>query len=56
MKKERRNYEQSFKVMAVELCLSGKPTREVAEELGLRLGTSKENKKDFRILGLKDHQ
>ncbi len=36
MKKERRNYEQSFKVMAVELCLSGKPTREVAEELGLR--------------------
>lgn len=36
MKKERRKFDKEFKIMAVELCLSGKPTSEVAEELGLR--------------------
>ena len=35
MKKERRIYEESFKIMAVELCLSGKATGEVADDLGI---------------------
>ena len=36
MKKERRQFDKEFKIMTVELCLSGKSTTEVAEELGLR--------------------
>lgn len=36
MKKQRRQFDKEFKIMAVELCLSGKPTSKVAEELGLR--------------------
>jgi transposase len=36
MKRERRSYDKEFKLMAVELCHSGKPTREVADELGIR--------------------
>ncbi len=36
MRKERRKFDKEFKQMAVNLCLSGKPTREVAEELGIR--------------------
>lgn len=36
MKKERRKFDKEFKEMAVNLCLTGKPTREVAEELGVR--------------------
>lgn len=36
MKKERKQYDRAFKVMAVELCLSGKQASKVAEELGIR--------------------
>ena len=36
MKKQRRQFDKEFKVMAVELCQSGKPTSTVAGELGLR--------------------
>ena len=36
MKRERRHFDKEFKLMAVNLCLTGKSTREVAEELGLR--------------------
>jgi transposase len=36
MSVKRRNYDKAFKVMAVELCLSGKRTSEVAGELGIR--------------------
>ncbi|UII20268.1 transposase [Fulvivirga ligni] len=36
MKKARREFDKEFKQMAVNLCLSGKSTREVADELGLR--------------------
>ena len=36
MKRERRHYDKEFKLMAVELCHSGKPPKEVAEELGIR--------------------
>lgn len=36
MKKERRTYDKEFKLMAVDLCYSGKTPREVGEELGIR--------------------
>lgn len=36
MKNERRKYDKEFKLMAVNLCLAGKSTREVADELGIR--------------------
>lgn len=36
MKKERRHYDKEFKLMAVELCHSGKAPKEVALELGIR--------------------
>lgn len=36
MKRERRNFDKEFKLMAVNLCLMGKSTKEVAEELGIR--------------------
>jgi transposase len=33
---QRRKFDKAFKLMTVELCLSGKSTTEVAAELGLR--------------------
>jgi len=36
MRRERRSFDKEFKQMAVNLCMTGKPTREVAEELGVR--------------------
>ena len=36
MKRERRQYDKEFKQMVVDLCLSGKTTGEVAEDLDLR--------------------
>lgn len=36
MKTERRHYEKSFKLMAIELVNSGKSTREVSKDLGIR--------------------
>ena len=36
MKRERRHFDKEFKQMAVNLCQSGKPTKEVAEDLGIR--------------------
>ncbi len=36
MKRERRQFDQEFKLMAVNLCHSGKTTRQVAEELDIR--------------------
>ncbi len=33
---QRRKFDKAFKLMSVELCLSGKSTSEVAAELGLR--------------------
>ncbi len=35
MKRERRHYDKEFKLMAVNLCNTGKTTREVAEDLGV---------------------
>jgi transposase len=36
MKRERRKFDKEYKQMVVDLCLSGKSSREVAEELGIR--------------------
>ncbi|GIV35572.1 MAG: transposase [Chitinophagales bacterium] len=36
MKRERRHFDKAFKLMAVELCHTGKPPKEVADELGIR--------------------
>jgi transposase len=36
MGKKRNSYDKEFKQMAVNLCLSGKTTGEVADDLGLR--------------------
>jgi transposase len=36
MKKEKRSFDKEFKLMAVELCHSGKSTKEVADDLGVR--------------------
>jgi len=36
MKRERRSYDKEFKLMAVELCHTGKSIKEVSEELGIR--------------------
>lgn len=36
MKRQRRHFDKEFKLMAVELCHSGKAPKEVAEELGIR--------------------
>lgn len=48
MKKERRQYDKEFKIMAVELCLSGKPTSEVAQELGLRTELISRWKREYK--------
>jgi transposase len=36
MKRERRQFDKEFKLMAVNLCLTGRSTNTVAEELGIR--------------------
>ena len=36
MKRERRNFDKEYKMMTVNLCYTGKSTKEVAEELGIR--------------------
>lgn len=48
MKKQRRQYDRAFKVMAVELCLSGKPASEVAEELGIRADLLSRWKREYQ--------
>lgn len=37
MKKERRHFDREFKLMAVNLCNTGKSANDVAQELGLRV-------------------
>jgi transposase len=36
MKRERRSFDKEFKLMVVNLCQSGKSTKEVSEDLGIR--------------------
>jgi transposase len=37
MKRERRNFDKEFKMMAVNLCSTGKSSKQVADELGIRV-------------------
>lgn len=37
MKRERRNFDKEFKMMAVNLCFTGKSSKQVADELGIRV-------------------
>ena len=48
MKQERQQFDRAFKVMAVELCLSGKPTGEVAQELGIRANLLSRWKREYK--------
>lgn len=48
MKREKRQFDRAFKVMAVELCFSGKPTCEVAEELGIRADLLSRWKREYK--------
>ncbi len=47
MKRERRSFDKEFKLMAVELCQSGKSTREVAEDLDIRDELLRRWKREF---------
>ena len=47
MKRERRHFDKEFKLMAVNLCLTGKSTREVAEELGIRAELVRRWKREY---------
>jgi transposase len=48
MRKEKKHYDRAFKVMAVELCLSGKPIGEVARELDLRADLLSRWKREYK--------
>ena len=48
MRKEKRHFDRAFKVMAVELCLSGKPTSKVAEELDIRADLLSRWKREYK--------
>jgi transposase len=47
MKRERRHYDKEFKLMAVELCYAGKPTKEVAGELGIAIDLVRRWKREY---------
>ncbi len=47
MKRERRSFDKEFKMMAVNLCLTGKPSKEVAEELGVRTELIRRWKREY---------
>lgn len=36
MKRERKHYDKEFKLMVVNLCQSGKTTKEISKDLGIR--------------------
>ncbi len=48
MDKSRRKFDKEFKLMAVNLCLSGKATREVAEDLGITVDLLNRWKREHR--------
>lgn len=48
MKNQRRTYEKPFKEMAVELCLSGKKTVDVAADLGINASLLHRWKREYK--------
>jgi transposase len=49
MRRERRDFDKEFKMMAVNLCYTGKPTKEVAEELGIRSELVRRWKREYEV-------
>ncbi len=47
MKRERRIFNKEFKLMAVELCQSGKSTNEVADDLDIQVDLVRRWKREF---------
>lgn len=47
MKRERRKFDKEFKMMAVNLCHTGKSTKEVAEDLGIRAELVRRWKREY---------
>jgi len=47
MKKERRSFDKEFKLMAIELCQSGKSTNEVADDLDIGADLVRRWKREF---------
>lgn len=50
MKRERRSFDKEFKVMTVNLCLSGKSAKQVAEELDISSGLVRRWKREYEQL------
>ena len=51
MKRERRQFDKEFKLMVVNLCHSGKTTRQVAEELDIRPDIVRRWKREIELHG-----
>lgn len=51
MKRERRSYDKEFKLMAVNLCLTGKSTNDVAQDLGIRSELVRRWKRESKDFG-----
>jgi transposase len=51
MKKQRSTYDKEFKQMAINLCHSGKSSKEVAEELGVRRDMINRWKREYEARG-----
>jgi transposase len=47
MKRERRSFDKEFKMMAVNLCLTGKLPKEVAQELGIKTDLIRRWKREY---------
>lgn len=47
MKRERRNFDKEFKLMAVKLCHTGKSIKEVSEDLGIRSDMVRRWKREY---------
>ncbi|MDJ1504740.1 transposase [Xanthocytophaga agilis] len=47
MSSTRKLYDRAFKVMAVELCLNGQASQQVAEDLGIRVQMLNRWKKEY---------
>ena len=52
MKRERKSFDKEFKLMAVNLCLTGRPAKEVAEELGIRTELVRRWKREYEQTGI----
>ena len=51
MKRERRSFDKEFKLMAVNLCSTGKSTKEVGEESGISPELVRRWKREYKQAG-----